>query len=88
MNELKSKTMEVIEQINTDWCKVLDEIQEYLQDIQKKGDTLDLSLMMSMLNGNGPMKSFVPQMRKLDQYFREAGDRVGGPKKKGFRGLF
>jgi hypothetical protein len=58
--------MEVIDGINDDWVKTLKEAEE-------KGTGVDLSEMMGKFSNN---------IRRLDQYFSEARERVGSGKKK------
>lgn len=69
MNELKKRTMEVITSINTDWVTAL-------KDAEEKEKGIDLSEMMG---------KFVEHMKRLDNFFQEATERVGS-KKKGWLG--
>jgi len=70
MQELKSRVLEVVNQINQDWVKELKEAEE-----NKTG--FDATKIMG---------HFSESMSKLDQYFREAEQRLGGKIKK--KGLF
>ena len=70
MNELKKKTMEVINAINQDWVDVLTEAAE-------KGEGVDLTEMMG---------KFSKQVSNLDSHFRDAEERIKTPNKKGFWG--
>ena len=67
MNELKKQTMDVINQINQDWV-------ESLKDAEREGKGIDLSEMMGKFSEN---------IKKLDQHFRDANERIK-PKKKGW----
>ena len=82
MDELKTKTMEVIDGINKDWTETMDDVRDYVLQSQQKNE-LDVSVLFSMLNTNKVMKNFSTHLKKLDQYFLEAKSRVGKKKKTG-----
>lgn len=65
MNELKTRTMEVINQINQDWVGALKTAEE-------NNAGVDITEMMGKFSAN---------LVKLDNYFREAEMRVKKPKK-------
>jgi hypothetical protein len=67
MDELKDKTMEIIDQVNQGWVKEFKEAEK-----EKRG--IDLSSIMAKYSEN---------IKKLDQYFREAKQRLS-KKGKGF----
>jgi len=83
MDELKTKTMDVIDLINKDWTDTMDDVREYVLQAQQKSE-LDVSVLFSMLNTNKVMKNFSNHLKKLDQYFLEAKSRVTKKKKGGF----
>ena len=67
MDELKTKTMEVIDGINKDWTDTLEEVREYVQTSQAKNE-LDVSQLFMLLNSNKVMKNYSGHLKKLDQY--------------------
>jgi hypothetical protein len=83
MDELKTRTMEVIDGINKDWTDTMDDVREYVLQAQTKNE-LDVSVLFSMLNTNKVMKNFSSHLKKLDQCFIEAKSRIGKNKKGGF----
>ena len=70
MKELKKKTMEVINAINNDWVTTLKVAAE-------NNEGVDLTEMMGKFSKN---------ISDLDDYFRDAEERIKIPKKKGFFG--
>ena len=66
MEELKRKTMDVVDRVNQDWV-------EELQEAQKEGRWPDLTGLMGKFSNN---------IKNLDTYFREAEERIRGKKKK------
>ncbi len=65
MDELKRKTMEVIDSINNEWVSML-------KDAEDKGKGIDLAEMMGKYSN---------QLKKLDSYFQEAMERNKRKKK-------
>lgn len=68
MEELKSRTLEVLNNINQDWVKALKTAEEKTEGI----DVTDL------------MGKFSANIVQLDKYFREAETRMKKQGKKGF----
>jgi len=90
MNELKERTMDVIDNINKDWSDSFKTIQDYLKEVEQKGMELDLSVMMGKFAeaSNTLMAKYSGNLKKLDQHFREASERVNknNNRRKGFLG--
>ena len=84
MNELKERTMDVIDSINKDWSDSFKTIQDYLKEVEAKGMELDLSVMMGKFAeaSNTLMAKYSGNLKKLDQHFRDASERVGKNRKK------